>query len=1095
MRKRARGAVANREESFGDFFGYLRNHKRDLLQAQIGEWKTAVQFLMSLHPIQVVHAQRVSPSHAFDVALHKDGTISGSCRDSLSQEVFHVELDSGIVTDSYGGYCECDTSQTKSPCRHTMSVCRYVLGQLEHSHSQLVEQIRAGYPGIPKKDYAELVLRQLDSFLGQQQEFQSATEVLPPTRIIWHVRLQGSITLEILKQKPLKRGGWSKGQVVDPERLLSKRDDVPLTPADNQTLQAFHSRPYSGYGYRAPYELNYIEALQSLAGCDRVWLNEQPGKIEVLPFGLRLEQSPDGFRFRPASYEPGLKKWIFPGGVILYIQDSNLLRLMTCNKAQADLAKSLLDEKVVIPLDRVDALRDRLGAMAKYVTLELPEQLAGPIIPVESDAVALLRSCDTGALEVSLRMRDPQQRRHAPGEGIVLLPGEQDGKPVQYRRDFEQEQQRASRLATELRLRVEDTISSWTWRLTDFAAGLQLLEDLERRGEELQIQIVWDPNTVRTVSMMGSLSPRNVRVEVSRKKDWFGVEGSCRIGEHEIPLVDLLNAMQQQPVDGGFLEIQPGQWAKISSELRDRLRKLHDNLHQNRRSLEFDMTALPVLREFENSEIDFQATKIWHDSVARMESAQAIDPEPSAEFKATLRDYQLQGYKWMRRLAEWGVGGCLADDMGLGKTVQALAVLVDRAPAGPALVIAPTSVGFNWQREAGRFAPTLRTEQYRETSRQEFLKEVGPGDLVICSYGLALRDADALSQVAWGSLILDEAQNIKNTQSKTARAIRNIPAAWKVALTGTPMENHLGELWSLFRTVSPGLFGSWDRFRQRFAAPIERDQDDERRRALSQVIKPFVLRRTKSDVLKDLPQRTEQNLYVDLSPAERRRYDEMRLAALGELDEIVGLPATQDQRFRILAIMTRLRQMACHLGLVDSAWEGTSAKLDLLLETLDELRSEGHRTLIFSQFTQYLGLIRRALDAAGVKYEYLDGSTSPKNRQEAVDRFQNGNADAFLISLKAGGTGLNLTGADYVIHMDPWWNPAVEDQATDRAHRLGQTRPVMVYRILARNTIEEQILSLHGDKRNLVASIMEGTSSAGSLSTSDLIDLIRGNAS
>jgi len=246
--------------------------------------------------------------------------------------------------------------------------------------------------------------------------------------------------------------------------------------------------------------------------------------------------------------------------------------------------------------------------------------------------------------------------------------------------------------------------------------------------------------------------------------------------------------------------------------------------------------------------------------------------------------------------------------------------------------------------------------------------------------------------------------------------------------------------------------------------------------------------------LKELPERTESNLYVELSSEERRRYDEMRMAALGEIDQIVGLPDTKDHRFRILALLTRLRQLACHVGLVDKSWTGTSAKLDLLVETLQELRDEGHRVLIFSQFTSYLALIRQALDDASITYEYLDGATPAKARQDRVDAFQTGTADAFLISLKAGGTGLNLTAADYVIHMDPWWNPAVEDQATDRAHRIGQTQPVNVYRIVARGTIEEQILDLHHGKRDLVAGVLEGTQSAGRLATGELIAMIRSGA-
>ncbi len=458
---------------------------------------------------------------------------------------------------------------------------------------------------------------------------------------------------------------------------------------------------------------------------------------------------------------------------------------------------------------------------------------------------------------------------------------------------------------------------------------------------------------------------------------------------------------------------------------------------------------------------------------------------------AELRDYQTEGFKWLRRLAEWGVGGILADDMGLGKTLQTLAVVLDRAQQGPTLVVAPTSVGFNWVRECEKFSPDLKPHLYRDTDRADFLQEVGPGSLVVCSYGLALRDAKALAGVQWSTLVLDEAQAIKNSRSKTSAAIASIPADWKVALTGTPVENHLGELWSLFRVISPGVLGGWDQFRRRFAAPIEKDGDEERRMALRNRLQPFLLRRTKSQVLTDLPSRTETNLCVELSPAERKMYDEVRALAVAEADEIAQITDIQDQRFRILALLTRLRQLACSPRLVHDSWKERSSKIQLLCEKLLELREEGHRVLVFSQFVQHLNLIREMLDEEMITYEYLDGSTTADARRQRVDRFQDGDATVFLISLKAGGTGLNLTAADYVIHMDPWWNPAVEDQATDRAHRIGQTRPVMVYRLVSQGTIEEEILKLHDTKRDLVAGIMEGTAAAAKLSTEDLMALIR----
>jgi len=364
--------------------------------------------------------------------------------------------------------------------------------------------------------------------------------------------------------------------------------------------------------------------------------------------------------------------------------------------------------------------------------------------------------------------------------------------------------------------------------------------------------------------------------------------------------------------------------------------------------------------------------------------------------------------------------------------------------------------------------------------------------LIIVSYQLLQRDAERFASRDWNTLVLDEAQFIKNAQTKTSQAIRSIDANWRLGLSGTPLENHLGELWSLFRTLSPGLLGSWDRFRTRFAEPIERHKDDDRRESLAKLVRPFILRRTKSNVLTELPPRTEVTLFAEMGPAERKRYEDARVAAIAELSgTTLNDRGEGDQRMRTLAWLTKLRQLSCHPRMVDKSWRQGSAKLSLFLETVDELRDGEHRALVFSQFVKHLDVVREALDERGISYQYLDGSTPAPERQRRVDAFQNGEGDLFLISLKAGGTGLNLTAANYVIHLDPWWNPAVEDQATDRAHRIGQERAVTVYRLVAKDTIEEQILELHANKRELVASVLSGTDQAGRLSTDEMIDLIR----
>ncbi|MGL5094269.1 MAG: DEAD/DEAH box helicase, partial [Planctomycetia bacterium] len=541
-----------------------------------------------------------------------------------------------------------------------------------------------------------------------------------------------------------------------------------------------------------------------------------------------------------------------------------------------------------------------------------------------------------------------------------------------------------------------------------------------------------------------------------------------------------------------YVAVGGGKWAKIEQSFRDRLGALDDVVQRSRSGLEISAAAAPLLEDLVRDDGALQASKTWALVVHRLDAAQTVHVEPPPTLTADLRDYQRDGFAWLKRLSTWGVGGILADDMGLGKTPQTLAVLIDRRELGPALVVAPTSVGFNWQRETERFAPTLRTLVYRDLDRDQTIQGAGPGDVVIVSYGLLQRDEDKFAGRKWGTIVFDEAQALKNAQTKTAHAARRLDSDWRIALTGTPVENHLGELWSIFRVVSPGLFGSWERFRDRFADAIEKQRDLSRRKALARVIRPFVLRRTKAEVLSELPPRTEIRLTAELSTEERRRYEESRLAALARLSGTLAEPG-KDRRFEVLAAMTRLRQLSCHPRLVDEGWIGGSAKLDLFLNLVDELREGRHRALVFSQFTTLLGVVREALDQRKVRYQYLDGQTPARERQVRVDAFQRGEGDLFLISLRAGGTGLNLTAADYVVHLDPWWNPAVEDQATDRAHRIGQTRPVTVYRLVAQGTIEEEILRLHADKRDLVAGLLEGADSAGKMSTEELISLIRGD--
>jgi superfamily II DNA or RNA helicase len=464
--------------------------------------------------------------------------------------------------------------------------------------------------------------------------------------------------------------------------------------------------------------------------------------------------------------------------------------------------------------------------------------------------------------------------------------------------------------------------------------------------------------------------------------------------------------------------------------------------------------------------------------------------------KATLRPYQEQGLSWLKFVHDLGTGGILADDMGLGKTIETIALLLlvkQEQKAVRALIVAPTSVVGNWVREIDRFAPTLTTALWHGAGRKEQQKDLTNVNVIITSYALLRRDIDLLTKLKLDYVILDEAQAIKNPQSATAQAAKELVPSRRLALTGTPIENRLTEIWSIFDFVSPGILPPLAKFEERYSRPI--DQGDSKAAArLKSIIHPFILRRTKMEVAKDLPPKIESDKVIDLGPDQRAIYTqvlrEVRAQVMGELDR-VGMAKSQ---LHILAGLTKLRQAACDprlLGLPREFSHDDSAKVQAFRELIEEAQAGGHRVLVFSQFVSMLKILKNALDEDRVRYEYLDGST--QDRTERIDRFQQDpTISVFLISLKAGGSGLNLTAADTVIHFDPWWNPAVEDQASDRAHRIGQKKVVTVYRLVAAGTIEEKILELKEKKKELVSAVLtEDSGGAKKLSRSDLDELFK----
>lgn len=462
---------------------------------------------------------------------------------------------------------------------------------------------------------------------------------------------------------------------------------------------------------------------------------------------------------------------------------------------------------------------------------------------------------------------------------------------------------------------------------------------------------------------------------------------------------------------------------------------------------------------------------------------------------ADLRDYQKFGFKWIKTLSNYGFGGILADEMGLGKTVQMIAFLLSEKEEkghGVNLIVVPTSLVYNWEDEINKFAPTLSTIIISGSKplRSQLIKTASSYDLVITSYPLIRRDIDDYKDIDFRYVVLDEAQHIKNRGSLSAKSVKKLKAKNYFALTGTPMENSLSELWSIFDFLMPGYLLNSKKFTDRFERPIVRDQDNKRLKELNNHIKPFILRRLKKDVLKELPDKIEQKISVDMTDEQKKLYLAYLQAIKGDLSEEVNEKGYGKSHMKILAGLTRLRQLSCHPGVFIEDYKGGSGKLDFLEEIVAEAVSGGHRILIFSQFTTMLAEIRKRLENINIDIMYLDGKTPMIDRGELVKDFNKGQGDVFLISLKAGGTGLNLTSADMVIHFDPWWNPAVEDQATDRAHRIGQENKVQVIKLITKGTIEEKIFKLQEKKKEMIDKVIrEGETLITKLSEEEIMSL------
>lgn len=592
---------------------------------------------------------------------------------------------------------------------------------------------------------------------------------------------------------------------------------------------------------------------------------------------------------------------------------------------------------------------------------------------------------------------------------------------------------------------------------------------------------------------------KSASFRVSSGIDWFEVGGELDFDEERASYPEVLRALRHGgnlvPLGDGSFGVLPAEWLRTLRLTAE----LGEPASAGIRFRPSQAALIEMLLRERGAVSQDEPFRLLRERLDHFSHLSAADP-PSG-FRGTLREYQKRGLAWLRFLDETGFGGCLADEMGLGKTVQVLSLLSGRAREAtlrpPVLIVVPRSIVFNWMSEARRFAPALRVIEHGGHRRANGAEQFDGSDLILTTYGILRNDIIWLRQLMFDWVILDEAQAIKNPRSATAKAARLLPARRRLVLTGTPVENHLGDLWSIFEFINPGMLGTFAGFRRLFMdqrrSAGEANEEGEAAKLLAKLVRPFVLRRTKAEVAPELPDRIEQILYCELAPPERARYNELldyyRNALSRTVDPAQAGERGDDEQIVLLEALLRLRQAACHPGLLDRARRGgRSAKIEMLVARLQAVLAEGRKVLVFSQFVRLLSILRTRLEEQALDYEYLDGKT--ENRGERIFRFQTDPAcRLFLISLKAGGVGLNLTAAEYVFILDPWWNPAVEAQAIDRTHRIGQNRTVFAYRLIARDTVEERVLELQERKRELARSVIGGRDSGG-LTREDLLFLL-----
>ncbi len=910
---------------------------------------------------------------------------------------------------------------------------------------------------------------------------QASTAKVGP-RLVWQVDvIDGLPAIEPrLRKTPRSR----KGSAVSLSNLLDALPEY-LTTADRRVLAMAEPDPYGGR------RRSIVLPPRALAALARL-----PNVIDAEGTALQVRLGEASLTTR--STAAGVSVTLEPTALL----DEDVWARRTGDEVEVFERSETLDAVVglfgrsgvlEIPSEGVPDLSRTLSRLCAAGSVAVTGTLAPQTRHETADARPVLtmvwngESLSIDASVAPLGLNGPHVR---PGIGVERLsatlpaPTTGPGAIVECQRDLDDERERMEAVQTQCPTLASYSERPLHWLVRSLPDALEIILELQCMGEA--IVAAWPKG--RPLSPPKPRELEDLKIKVATRRDWIGVDAELSVDEASVMSY---RAIMAGRVGRRFVALGPDRFVVLSEKLRRRIDLLAALGPAKDEGIKASTPLLTAAADelFDGIDVDVDAK--GRARIDRLRTLQDAKPPALRGFRGKLRDYQTDGLTWLWRRTEGELGACLADDMGLGKTIQALALLRMRAKRGPALVVCPTSVVFNWCREAERFTPGLRVSALADAEdRAASIAGASARDVLVCSYGLLTTNSDALAKVEWSTVVFDEAHALKNERTQRTRAARRLRAEARIGLTGTPVENRVQELWSLFAVLVPGLFGPKEWFEGRFADPIARG-DRDAGRILRRILQPFLLRRTKAEVLDELPPRTEVTIAVEPNADQAAYYEAIRARAKDRLAFAREQRQSAKERTFLLAEILRLRQAAVDPQLLDDTAAPRGAKLDIVVEHVVDLARQGHRTLVFTQFLGSLRRLSARLTEAGLTVLTLQGSTSARDRARLVDSFQAGDADVFVLSLRAGGVGMNLTAADHVVHVDPWWNPAVEDQATDRTHRIGQRRPVTVARFVTEGTIEEKIMELHEDKRGMVDDLIGGLKGGG-LDLEELRRLIGG---